>query len=484
MAPKKLTDYERKRLDNIKRNAEVLASLKIHSTLNDLSSSAKSQRAKTKSYKVSPKKKVKGESPIVIRRSLRSRGIKPDELSAGGLKDDYTETPNKKAKTIGSSPNKKVKTVDSSRELGPISMRDVYVGKESEDRKFVETMLNVSKGSRDSGGDGLEGGCEGKEIKGLDTMSLEEGNVARVVPGRILSVRVFPSVDRRMVVVGNKFGNVGFWNVDCVDESDGIYVYQPHSSPVSGIVVQPFSTFKMFTCCYDGFIRLMDVEKEMFDLAYSGADSIYSIAQRADDVNSLYFSEGRGELNIWDGRTGKPSSSWGLHETRINSIHFNACNTNMMATSSSDGTACIWDLRKVVADKAEALNTVNHERAVHAAYFSPSGSILATTSLDDSIKLLTGANYENVSKIHHNNQTGRWISSFKGIWGWDDSHVFIGNMKRGVDVISTAEKRCIDTLVSPEITAIPCRFDVHPHKFGMLAGATSGGQVYLWTSSC
>lgn len=72
---------------------------------------------------------------------------------------------------------------------------------------------------------------------------------------------------------------------------------------------------------------------------------------------------------------------------------------------------------------------------------------------------------------------------YRGIWGWDDSYVFIGNMKRGVDIISTAEKRCIDTLVSEQITAIPCRFDVHPHKVGMLAGATSGGQVYLWTST-
>ncbi|KAL8157992.1 hypothetical protein AgCh_002628 [Apium graveolens] len=34
-----------------------------------------------------------------------------------------------------------------------------------------------------------------------------------------------------------------------------------------------------------------------------------------------------------------------------------------------------------------------------------------------------------------------------------------GNMKRGVDVISTSEKRCIDTLTSPEMTAIRCRFD-------------------------
>lgn len=123
----------------------------------------------------------------------------------------------------------------------------------------------------------------------------------------------------------------------------------------------------------------MDVEKEMFNLAYSSDDCIYSISQRPNDIKSLYFAEGQGGLNIWDERTGKSSSSWALHESRINSIDFNVCNTNVMATSSTDGSACIWDLRKVVAEKPEALTTINHKRAVRSAYFSPSGSLLATT---------------------------------------------------------------------------------------------------------
>jgi hypothetical protein len=45
--------------------------------------------------------------------------------------------------------------------------------------------------------------------------------------------------DSRMVVVGNKFGNIGFWNVDCVtEEKDGIYLYHPHPGPISGISIQ------------------------------------------------------------------------------------------------------------------------------------------------------------------------------------------------------------------------------------------------------
>ncbi|KAJ0569613.1 putative transcription factor WD40-like family [Helianthus annuus] len=157
-----------------------------------------------------------------------------------------------------------------------------------------------------------------------------------------------------------------------------------------------------------------------------------------------------------------------LHDSRINTIDFNPENTNMMATSSSDGTACIWDLRKIGKSKPKSLKVITRERAVHSAYFSPSGDRLATTSLDDKIGVLGGANYEDEFMLYHYNQTGRWLSSFKGVWGWDDSYIFIGNMKRGVDVISTLQQRLVTTLESPHMTAIPCRFDPHPFIPGCL----------------
>ena len=60
-------------------------------------------------------------------------------------------------------------------------------------------------------------------------------------------------------------------------------------------------------------------------------------------------------------------------------IDFNPENTNIMATSSSDKTACIWDLRKLSKSKPEFVKLVAHKRVVYSAYFSPSGSFLATT---------------------------------------------------------------------------------------------------------
>lgn len=446
----------------------MLAALNVHSKVDDLSSSTKRLRAQPKSYKVSPTKIIKSETPVVIRRSLRTRGIKPDASTASGLGDDFDETLKKTPKP-------------SPEHFHPgnsaFTMKDAYYG-DSSDNKLRENILGACVDYK-----------KGSEIRVLGTIDLgsfklQEEHVARVVPGRIMVTKFLPSADVAMIAVGNKSGNIGFWDVNAEKEDrDGIYLYRPHSCPVSGIVVEPFALSKVYTSCYDGYIRLMDVEKESFDLVHSADYSIFSMNHRQGDANSLYFSEGNGLFNIWDKREGKVSTSLNLHEVRINSLDFSSKDINIVATSSSDGTACIWDLRKMNAKKPEALKTINHKRAVHSAYFSPSGACLATTSYDDNVGLVKGANFEDVKMIHHNNQTGRWISSFRAIWGWDESYLYIGNMKRGVDVISTSQRRNVATLQSEHMSAIPCRFDAHPFNIGMLAAATSGGQIYIWTTS-
>ncbi|GER44595.1 dROUGHT SENSITIVE 1 [Striga asiatica] len=435
----RMTEYERRRLENIKRNGEMLAALKIRSTLNDLSAAHKRQRAESKSYKRSPLKKPKPETPVVLRRSMRTRGVPPDSATATGL-DDYL-VDEKKIKDISHlNSNKK-----SPQEKGPLPLTDAYSGDDGLECRLRETF-SFSWKSLQGEGDGVP--CDSKDVEKLNVskkmrgavdvaaLELRPQNVARLVPGRIMSVRFFPTLDMQMVVVGNKFGDIGFWNVNGERTGDdGIYLFHPHSGPVSGITIDPFSISKMYSSCYDGFIRMMDVEKEVFDL---------------------------------------------IHFNRVNTIDFSSENENVMATSSTDSTACVWDLRSINANKPTPLKTVNHRRAVHSAFFSPTGKFLATTSLDDNVGLSAGANYENTYMVNHFNQTGRWISTFRGIWGWDDSSIFIGNMKRGIDVISIPNKKTVATLKSDLMTAIPCRFDAHPCNIGMLAGATSGGQVYIW----
>ncbi|XP_071699165.1 uncharacterized protein [Rutidosis leptorrhynchoides] len=476
MATVSLTDYERKRLENIKRNEDLLASLNIKSKLSDLSASFKRHRVEASSYKISSDKKLESETPIVIRKSLRSQGKAPESR---GLKDDFKDNP-KNSKTLKSKiiPNR------SPRELGPISMRDLSTCSVS-DELLVNKILSVCKQSQVKEDDDDNDCVKKSRVRAsidLDSMVLAPEDIARVVPNRITSVKFFPSEDLRMVVVGDKFGDVGFWNVDSDNEDgDGIYVYHPHAAHVSSIVIQPFSLNKIITSCYDGRVRSLDIEKETFGLAYTSDYTIFSMSQRCDDVNSLYLGS-HGLVSIWDERSGKLSFSGDLHELKVNTIDFNSENLNLMVTSSADKTACIWDLRKLGKSKTKPLKLIRHNRSVQSAYFSPSGSLLATTSLDDKIGVLSGVNYEDEFMINHNNQTCSWRSTFKGVWGWDDSYIFVGNLKMRVDVISTEDRRLVTTLESPHMSAIPCRFDVHPFKPGMLAGATSGGHVYVWSS--
>ncbi|KAK8706759.1 hypothetical protein V6N13_057835 [Hibiscus sabdariffa] len=383
----------------------------------------------TTTRKTNPVKKSATQDPIITRQALRPRGMPSDSA------DESLES---------------------------ISMIDAYRGVETEyNRVLVDTILSISKETQidfsvkevfndDFSQNGALGSCKDDNFSESDpwreSLGLKPETVAWVALGKTTVVKFFPSSSTWMIAAGNKFGDISFWNIDCETE-DGVYVYRTHSDPISGILIQQNSLSKIYSCGLDRFVRLMDAEKEVFDLVHSCDDAIHYLSQQPSDLASLYFAGGDGGLKVLDTRTGKSSRNWILHKDKINTISFNSHNSNIMATGSTDGTACIWDLRSRSSRRHETLKTLSQGEAVHSAYFSPSGSSLATI---------------------------RYL-------GWDDSYIFIGNMKRGVDVISSARSRPVATLPSPKGYAIPYRFDTHPYEVGMLAAANNAGQVSLWT---
>ncbi|KAL5698813.1 hypothetical protein ACHQM5_029800 [Ranunculus cassubicifolius] len=459
MAFQRVTEYERKRLENIKRNEQMMASLKLQSKANELQSESKRQRTEKP-------KNPKSETPIVgARRSLRTKGIQPDPSSAKGLSNYYVGCPVKHAKS------------QLLKKLGPLSMQDIFLG-DSSDRTLINTINDISENTPLSS---LEkrGFVGNGECFDSSSMVLKRENIAHAALGRIMEMKFFPCIDRSMIVAGDAFGDVVFWNVDCMEgEGGGIYRYRPYTLPVSGISIKPFSLSKVFTSSYDGFIRMLDFESESFEFIHKSDSSIFSLSQRPQDSNLIYFSENQGFLNIWDTRAGKSSSSYVLHDAKIYTIDFNPVNTYVMATSSADKTVRIWDLRQMGSKGPKCLKFHQHKTAVHSAYFSPSGKSLATTSLDNHVGIFSGVDLENASIIYHNNHTGKWISSFRAIWGWDDTSLFTGSMIKEVDVIHTDGG--ISHLRSSDMMDIPCQLTAHPHKVGTLAAATSGGQIYLW----
>ncbi|XP_010472887.1 PREDICTED: WD repeat-containing protein 76-like [Camelina sativa] len=473
------TEYERKRLENIRRNDEMMAALNVRAKASLLV-------APTKSTREDVKKSTKPTT--VIRESKRTRGLTPD---SAGLPFNHKRTHNTRPLHKASST--------------PMPFDVAYEGEDDSLTQFVDTLLGIiSRGtgavkddnespppmvmrSRTSSIGVVNNRDEADLPTGFDleSLSLEPHNVARVVPGRVLVAKFLPCLDVKMIAAGGAHGSVGFWNLDCQgdDDDDGIYLFTPHTNVVTSLVFQQNSFYRVITSSYDGLIRVMDVEKLVFDSVCSRDESIYSLSQRPNDEQSLFFSEGNGMFNLWDLRAGKSVFHWELHELRINSVDFNPQNPHIMATSSSDGTACLWDLRSMGAPKPKTLTTVNHSRAVDSAYFSPSGLLLATTSCDNNVGILSGRNFEDTSMIYHKNSTLRNICNFRGVWGWDDSCIIIGNMSKGIDVISPERKRIAMSLQSPLMKSIPSRINCHPLNVGTLAGSTAGGEVYVWTAN-
>ncbi|GMN47172.1 hypothetical protein TIFTF001_016355 [Ficus carica] len=79
MASTTLNEYERKRLDNIRWNTEIKASLNLHSLATDLSASTKRHRNRAEPNKAPPQKKPKSQTPnLTSRRSMRKSGILAD----------------------------------------------------------------------------------------------------------------------------------------------------------------------------------------------------------------------------------------------------------------------------------------------------------------------------------------------------------------------------------------------------------------------
>ena len=81
------------------------------------------------------------------------------------------------------------------------------------------------------------------------------------------------------------------------------------------------------------------------------------------------------------------------------------------------------------------------------------------------------------------------LNGCRVIWGWNDTDLYVGNMSKGIDIISVdvndsgLSVQNSSYLRSEHMTSIPNRFSAHPYKVGYLACSSSSSNVFLWTST-
>ena len=126
-----------------------------------------------------------------------------------------------------------------------------------------------------------------------------------------------------------------------------------------------------------------------------------------------------------------------------------------------------------------------HKAPTKVARFSPSGNRLLTTCNDNTLSVFDGANdakWSLRSSAKHNNNTGRFITSFQAEWvrGSDEGYI-CGSLEhpRGVDVfrVDGGEQPRMDE--EENVTAVVSLFAQHPTR-NVLVASNASGKCLVW----
>ncbi|PJF16900.1 hypothetical protein PSACC_03286 [Paramicrosporidium saccamoebae] len=462
-----LSEYEKRRLETIRQNQKVLESLEIP-VIRIEAAPAKAQKT-APSGKRARKEPIENEN-VERRTSARLLSKASGETNKMTIADEL-------ALYRGSMRVKEEKPRPK-RVLGNIPF-EPEDGKSSE---FASVLKRVTITSEARPASALSG-ARRYRIDG-------EFSIAKAVEERIYSMAVHPNCDKIIVSAGGKFGSLGIW--DATDAWNGTadcrrtFLFKPHSQAISNQRYNPRNNNQLLMSSYDGVIRCLDLVKGEFSELYHSEDERYiSGFDVSQDGSTIHFTDLSGAFTSVDIRT-KKETTFQLHEKKVGGLSISPVDSNYLATSSNDGSLCVWDMRVLKPYESDMLARFEYRRAVTSVFFHPQiRDALVSTCYDDTVRIHQGflADKATELQISHNNQTGRWITPFRAIWdpkSTDEkgSHVIVGDMNRGLDVVEM-ERGLVTNSVSELLTSQPAVNCAHK-TLDLIASGNASGKCILW----
>jgi WD repeat-containing protein 76 len=181
-----------------------------------------------------------------------------------------------------------------------------------------------------------------------------------------------------------------------------------------------------------------------------------------------------------------------------NSLHSNGYS---LASAGLDGVVRLWDIRKF--DDSRRRSSKSNNKApkeiaslscgysISSSYFSPSGHALLTTSFADRIDLMDNFHLmatttssktpknKFTKSIPHNNQTGRWLSTFMASWHDTEDIFVVGSLSkpRCVEVFD-AKGKLMQAIQGNALSSVMSRCAFHPSSQELIViGGNSSGRV-------
>lgn len=339
-------------------------------------------------------------------------------------------------------------------------------------------------------------------------LSLHPDDVVKLTPQRMTSVALHPSASKLLAAGGDKTGALTLWDVDHADKAEGggIYQYKPHVSNVTKLDFRPTS---LLSTSYDGTLRLLDLQHDVFSLLFTSpeslsdmyfTDSCYTQRGRED---TLLIAKSDGHLALVDTRASSSVYQFDLqlYDSKIAAVDVHPIDEHVILTASSKSGIALHDLRRAKTTKSGAswkptCHITPHSKSINGVQFAPSGDHFVSVSLDDTIKTWA-YNQGDVHQaaaftIRHNNFTGRWLSTFKPAFDPKRPATFaMGSMlqPRRIEIYSiqsTAAAKAKTFTVNLEanlsgeyLASVNSRLAFHP-TINAVLGSNSSGKVHLF----
>jgi WD40 repeat protein len=312
---------------------------------------------------------------------------------------------------------------------------------------------------------------------------------------------------------------------DDANDNNGVHLFKPHSSVISTLIWNTNGT-SLLSSSYDGSVRLLDIESQVFEEVFAtynndsmykdkigyGTDQGYNswiqsmeLDHRVESGKCFYLSTSEGGVMHIDLRAAAATTNKGgkltfntvLSERKINTISLHP-DGYIMATAGLTGIVQLWDVRKmeVKKDKAKAVAWHDAGRSINSAYFSPSGRRLLTTTQSNKLEIFEDAHLlANATKgimtpkisVRHDNQTGRWLSTFMAKWhpsimvGGEQEMFIVGSMQkpRCIEIYSQ-DGKVLREVRGDALSAVASRCCFHPNANRLIAvGGNSSGRVTI-----
>lgn len=461
-----LSAYERARLKNIKENAKFLNSIKL------LESAASLQPPKKKNQnRVFKREKPQNTGNTVVRRSMRLQNVAPSQVKLQEESPAVEEN------------------VRLMKPPGPIEM--IPMNQQDDDQamdQFMRMWTSISQETIKTPTNKTVKDLKSYE-KSLKKMKLRAEDVAKVVPGRIFSVAIHPSERRTLVASGDKYGNVGLWNVDDNSDEKEIYMFELHSRGVSRLSFCPWNPAHLLSLSYDGTVRCGDVTRSVFDEIYRDEEeSFSSFGFYSADGSVLIVSHWDSMLSLMDRRT--PGTTYevrspvDLSSPRTVSVH---PLQRELCVVAGAGDVCVYDVRQISSKKLRPVVSLpGHSKSVSSAYFSPvTGNRVLTTCADDRLRVFDSSSPSStiplLTSIRHNNFTGRWLSRFQALWDPKQEDCFmVGSMSRPRQIeVYHEDGNLVDYFWDENLNSV-CSINImHPTR-SILVGGNSSGRLHVF----